>query len=87
MSDDYVFNPETGRVGRIQLVVRWVLVAGAVPWPRRHGLFTYATEAQARQHASLCLQCAPEQSPADLDVAAYWAYPQNDYPAYSFDHL
>ena len=87
MSDDYVFNPETGRVGRIQLVVRWVLVAGSVPWPRRHGLFSYETELQARQHASLCLQCAPEKSPQNLDVAPFWSYPINNYPAYPVDHF
>jgi len=87
MSDNFVFNHETGRVGRIQLVVRWVLVAGSVPWPKRHGLFSYETEAQARQHAFLRLQYAPEQSPADLDVAPFWSYPSNNYPAYLFETL
>ena len=85
--DQFVFNPETGRVGRIQLVVRYVLVTGSVPWPRRHGLFSHKTEEQARQHTFLCLQCAPEQSPSNLEPQAYWCYPQNNYPAYPIPTL
>ena len=87
MSDDYVFNPESGTVGRIQLVVRWVLFGNGAVWPRRHGSFTYADERHAREHAALCLLCSPDTVPPDLTHASFWCYPDGYYPAHRIDTL
>lgn len=82
MTDTLQFDPQTGRVGRIQLIVRWVLVGDGEVYPRRLGIFSYETEEKAKQHAELLLLCAPESVPADLSYKAFWSFTENNFPAY-----
>lgn len=85
--DPFVFDPETGCVGRIQLVRRWVMFGAGAVWPRRHACFTYESEQIARLHTSLCLACVPDQVPSDLHACPFWVWPQNGWPAYPIDSL
>lgn len=87
MSDSLQFDEKTGKVGRIQLSIRWVLVGDGEVYPRRLGIFSYETEEKAKQHAELLLLCAPESVPSDLHHQAFWSFSENNFPAYPVDEL
>ncbi len=68
-------------------MVRWALWSNGEVWPRRHGMFTYADERHAREHRHLCLVCAPDDAPPDLEARAFWCWEENHYPFQQTDQL